>query len=117
LLDDLLLRKLAAVEARYDELSAMLGDATVLANRQQMQKLSKEHADLRELIEKLREHREISRRAADARELQKDPEMRELAHEEEVGLLAEQEALEQQMKMLLVPKDPNDEKNILLEIR
>ena len=117
MLDELLLRKLAAVEARYDELSAMLGDATVLANRQQMQKLSKEHADLRELIEKLREHREIVRRADEARELQKDPELREMAHQEESELSAEQEKLEQQMKLLLMPKDPNDEKNILLEIR
>jgi peptide chain release factor 1 len=116
-LDELLLRKLAAVEARYDELSAMLGDATVLANRQQMQKLSKEHADLRELIEKLREHREIVRRADEARELQKDPELREMAHQEESELSSEQEKLEQQMKLLLMPKDPNDEKNILLEIR
>ncbi|HEV3032146.1 MAG TPA: peptide chain release factor 1 [Polyangia bacterium] len=117
MLDELLLRKLAAVEARYDELSAMLGDATVLANRQQMQKLSKEHADLRELIEKLREHREIVRRADEARELQKDPELREMAHQEESELSAEQEKLERQLKLLLMPKDPNDEKNILLEIR
>ncbi len=117
MLDDLLLRKLAGVEARYVELDAMLGDATVLANRQQMQKLSKEHADLRELVEKLREHRELGKRAEDARELQKDPEMREMAHEEEKEVLAQQEVLEQQMKVLLMPKDPNDEKNILLEIR
>jgi peptide chain release factor 1 len=117
MLDDLLLRKLAAVEIRYDELSAMLSDATVLANRQQMQKLSKEHADLRELIEKLREHRELGKRADEARELQKDPEMRDMAHEEEKELLAQQETLEQQMKVLLMPRDPNDDKNILLEIR
>jgi peptide chain release factor 1 len=116
-LDDLLLRKLSAVEARYEELSAMLGDPTVLANRQLMQKLSKEHADLRELCEALRQHREIVRRAQEARELQKDPEMREMAHQEEGELLAEQEKLEQQMKVLLMPRDPNDEKNILLEIR
>jgi peptide chain release factor 1 len=116
-LDELLLRKLSAVEARYEELSAMLGDPTVLSNRQQMQKLSKEHADLRELIEKLREHRDIVRRADEARELQKDPEMRDMAHQEESDLLVQQEELEQQMKLLLVPKDPNDEKNILLEIR
>jgi peptide chain release factor 1 len=117
MLDELLLRKLAVVEQRYDELQAMLGDATVLANRQQMQKLSKEHADLRELIEKLREHRELARRAEDARELQKDPEMRDMAHEEEKEVLGQQEVLEQQMKVLLMPRDPNDEKNILLEIR
>src|SRR5258708_24709973 len=95
----------------------MLGDPTVLANRQQMQKLSKEHADLRELIERLGEHREIVRRADEARELQKEPEMREMAHQEESDLLAEQEKLEEQMKLILVPKYPNDETNILLEIR
>jgi len=117
MLDDLLLRKLAAVEQRYVELDAMLGDATVLANRQQMQKLSKEHADLRELIEKLREHRELGKRAEDARELQKDPELRDMAREEETQVTAEMEALEQQMKVLLMPRDPNDDKNILLEIR
>ncbi|MDB4981392.1 MAG: peptide chain release factor 1 [Myxococcales bacterium] len=117
MLDELLLRKLAAVETRYDELSAMLSDPTVLANRQQMQKLSKEHADLRQLIERLREHREIVRRVSEARDLQKDPEMREMARQEESDLLVEQETLEQQMKVLLMPRDPNDEKNILLEIR
>jgi peptide chain release factor 1 len=116
-LDELLLRKLSAVETRYEELSAMLGDPVVLSNRQQMSKLSKEHADLRELIEKLREHKELERRAVDARELQKDPEMRDMAHEEEREILAQQEALEQQMKVLLMPRDPNDDKNILLEIR
>ncbi|MES1208116.1 MAG: peptide chain release factor 1 [Pseudomonadota bacterium] len=117
MLDELLLGKLAAVEARYEELSGLLSDPDVLANRQQMQKLSKEHADLRELIDVLRQHREIARRATEARELQKDPEMRELARQEEAELGGEQERLEKQLKELLMPKDPNDEKNILLEIR
>ena len=117
MLDDLLLGKLAAVEARYEELSGLLSDPAVLANRQQMQKLSKEHADLRELIERLREHREVTRRIGEARELQKDAEMRDLARQEESELSGEQERLEKQLKELLMPKDPNDEKNILLEIR
>ncbi len=117
MLDQLLLDKLAGVEARYQELDRMLADPAVLANRQQMQKLGKEHADLRELIEALREHREVSRRVTDARELQKDPEMRELARQEETELTGEQERLEKSLKVLLMPKDPNDEKNILLEIR
>jgi peptide chain release factor 1 len=116
-LDDLLLRKLAAVELRYEELSNKLSDPAVIANRQSMQKLSKEHADLRELIEVLREHREVVKRVNEARELQKDPEMRDLAHQEETELLAEQERMEQRMTVLLMPRDPNDDKNILLEIR
>ena len=117
MLDELLLGKLAAVESRYDELSTLLSDPAVIANRQQMQKLAKEHADLRELIAALRDHRDVVRRLGEARELQKDPEMRELARQEEGELASEQDRLEVQMKQLLMPRDPNDEKNILLEIR
>ncbi len=117
MLDELLLGKLAGVEARYEELSGLLSDPVVLANRQQMQKLSKEHADLRDLIEALRQHRDVTRRIGEARELQKDPEMRELARQEESELAGEEQRLEKQLKELLMPKDPNDEKNILLEIR
>jgi peptide chain release factor 1 len=117
LLDQLLLDKLAGVEARYQELDGMLADPAVLSNRQQMQKLSKEHSDLREIVETFRLYRDVSKRAVEARELQKDPEMRELARQEEVELTAELERLEKQLKTLLMPKDPNDEKNILLEIR
>ncbi len=117
MLDQLLLDKLAGVEARYQELDGMLADPAVLANRQQMQKLSKEHSDLREVVETFRLYRDVSKRAVEARELQKDPEMRELARQEEVELTAELERLEKSLKTLLMPKDPNDEKNILLEIR
>ncbi|HEY4392770.1 MAG TPA: peptide chain release factor 1 [Polyangia bacterium] len=112
-----MLDKLAGVEARYQELDGMLADPAVLANRQQMQKLAKEHSDLREVVETFRLYRDVSRRAVEARELQKDPEMRELARQEEVELSDELERLEKQLKTLLMPKDPNDEKNILLEIR
>jgi peptide chain release factor 1 len=117
LLDQLLLDKLAGVEARYQELDQMLADPVVLANRQQMQKLSKEHSDLREIVDTFRQFRDLSARVAGARELQKDPEMRDLAHQEETALAAEQERMSKDLKALLMPKDPNDEKNILLEIR
>jgi peptide chain release factor 1 len=117
LLDQLLQGKLAAVEARYDELDRMLADPAVLANRQQMQKLSKEHSDLREVVDTFRQHRDVQKKVDEARELQKDPEMRELARQEETELTAEQERLEKSLKELLMPKDPNDDKNILLEIR
>jgi len=116
-LDQLLLGKLAAVETRYEELSQLLSDPVVLANRQQMQKLSKEHADLRELVDVLRQHRDVSGRMVEAHEMLKDPEMRDLARQEESELGVEQERLEKTLKELLMPKDPNDDKNILLEIR
>jgi peptide chain release factor 1 len=117
LLDQLLLGKLAGVEARYEELDRMLADPAVLANRQQMQKLSKEHSDLREVVDVFRQYRDLTSRVAEARELQKDPEMRDLARQEETELGAEQERMEKDLKALLMPRDPNDEKNILLEIR
>ena len=117
MLDQLLLAKLASVETRYEELSAMLADPAVIGNRQQMQKLSKEHSDIRELIETLRVYRDVDKRIGEARDMQKDPEMREMARQEETELGGEQERLEKTLRELLMPKDPNDEKNIILEIR
>src|SRR5215510_12604390 len=115
MLDDLLLTKLSAVESRFEELSGKLSDPEVLARPPTLQKLAKEHADLRELVDTLRQHRELGQRAEEARELQKDPEMRELARHEEEELGAELTKLEERLTFLLLPKDPNDEKNILLE--
>jgi peptide chain release factor 1 len=117
MLDELLLGKLSAIENRFDELTAKLSDPVVLAQTQVMQKLAKEHSDLRELVETFRIHRDVSQRMAEARELQKDPEMRELARAEEGDLLTEQGRLEERLTFLLLPKDPNDDKNIMLEIR
>jgi peptide chain release factor 1 len=117
MLDDLLLNKLAAVEQRFEELSGKLGDPTVVGNRQMFQRMSKEHSDLRELVEAFRAHRELGKRASEARDMQKDPEMRDLAYDEERQITAEQETLDERIKVLLLPKDPNDDKNIMLEIR
>jgi peptide chain release factor 1 len=117
MLDDRLLAKLNALEHRFEELGGKLSDPEVLAKPQQMQKLAKEHAELRELVEAVRQHRELGKRVEEARELQRDLEMREMARQEETDLLAEQERLEGQIKVLLLPRDPNDDKNIILEIR
>ena len=82
-----------------------------------MQKLGKEHSDLRELVETLRQYRDVDRRIDEAREMQKDPEMRELARQEETRARRRAGAAGEDAKELLLPKDPNDEKNIILEIR
>jgi len=116
-LDELLLSKLAAVEQRFEEISGKLADPAVMANRQSFQKMSKEHADLRDLVDAFRTYRDLGKRAVDAREMQKDPEMRDLAYEEERAITSEQAGLEERMKILLLPRDPNDDKNIMLEIR
>jgi peptide chain release factor 1 len=117
MLDDLLLGKLSAIENRFEELTSKLSDPEILAQTQLMQKLAKEHSDLRELVDTYRVHRDIVRRIAEAREMQKDPEMRDLARAEESELTDELGRLEERLTILLLPKDPNDEKNILLEIR
>jgi len=116
-LDDLLLSKLAAVEQRFEEVSGKLSDPAVMANRQAFQKMSKEHSDLRELVDAIRVRRELMKRLDDAREMQKDPEMRDLAFEEEREIGGERAELEERIKVLLLPRDPNDDKNIMLEIR
>jgi peptide chain release factor 1 len=117
MLDQSLLAKLTDVERRYEELGGKLSDPEVLAKPGAMQKLAKEHSDLRELVETLRLYQDVSRRADEARELERDPEMREMAREEHRSLSDHQGRLEEQLKQLLLPKDPNDDKSILLEIR
>jgi peptide chain release factor 1 len=116
-LDDLLLSKLAAVEQRFEEVSGKLSDPAIMANRQAFQKMSKEHSDLRELVDCIRIRRDLTQRIDDARDMQKDPEMRDLAYEEERTIGAERNELEERIKVLLLPRDPNDDKNIMLEVR
>lgn len=117
MLDPRLLGKLKDVEARYEDLGRQLSDPEIIAKPTVLNKLAKEASDMRELVEHLRTYRGLQERLAGAQELMKDPEMREMAQaeEQEVGLLRDD--LERRMTILLLPKDPNDEKNVLLEVR
>jgi len=112
--------KMTALEARFDEVSGMLGQPEIIAKRSEFTKLSKEHADLSDLIDAWREYRKLISDIEGARELvdsESDAEMRELAREELTGLESGREEFEHRIKILLLPKDPNDAKNILLELR
>jgi peptide chain release factor 1 len=115
------LDKLAEIEAKYDELTAQLGKAEVLADPALYQKTAKARAELTEIVEKFREWKTISKEVKDTKTLadesSSDPEMKALAHEELLGLETRWEKVEQELKILLLPKDPNDEKNVVLEIR
>jgi peptide chain release factor 1 len=114
-----LLDKLASVEARYDDLMHRLADPAVQADPAEFRTLSKALRDTEDLAEKSREYRSVLKDLAGARELAggADAEMAELAAQE-VAALGEREAtLLAEIKVLLLPKDPNDEKNVLLEIR
>ncbi|BDV44494.1 peptide chain release factor 1 [Geotalea uraniireducens] len=109
--------KIQELERRYQELESLLADPTVIANQPEFRKLSREHNDLTELVEAFRRYKKVLAEIDGNRELLADPEMKEMA-EAELGELAERkEALEGEIKILLLPKDPNDNKNIIIEIR
>jgi peptide chain release factor 1 len=111
--------KLASVEARYEGLMASLGTTAVQNDPAEYRKQAKALSDLEPLVEKYREFKAVAAEIAQAEELVKasDPEMRELAEEELSALGARRSQIQDDLKILLVPKDPNDEKNVLLEIR
>ena len=111
--------KLSSVQARYDELSARLGTAELQSDPTEYKKAAKTLAELEPLVDKFREFKGVERDIAGAEELAAgaDTDMRELAEEELKSLTARRELLLQELKMLLIPKDPNDEKNVILEIR
>jgi peptide chain release factor 1 len=115
-----LYEKLDQVEARYEELTAQLSSPEVLADSARIQKLAKMHAELSEIVKKYREWKRIDAQLRDAKQLAAesgDADMRQLAHEEEKHLTARKEAAEDELKALLLPPDPLDEKNVILEIR
>ena len=111
--------KLDQIESRYEDLSQQLGDPAVLADGARYQKLARLHSELGGIVEKYREWKGLRQGVADTRDVldDADPEMRALA-EQELGHLEERAAAaEQQLKVLLTPRDPNDEKSVVLEIR
>ncbi len=111
--------KLAEVAQRHAELTRMLSDPDVIARRSDFQKYAKEHADLGELVETYERYTRVEREMDENKALleEKDAELRAMARDEAARLSAEKEQLAEKLKLLLLPKDPNDEKNILLEIR
>ena len=115
-----LLEKLQAVEDKYEELASLLADPDVLADVKKWQSYNKELSDLTPIVEKFRTYKKIKQELAEDRALfdeQPDAELRHLA-ELEIADLSEQEiALEKELPLLLLPKDPNDEKNVIMEIR
>jgi peptide chain release factor 1 len=111
--------KLASVEARYDELLASIGTAAVQNDPAEYRKQAKALSELEPLVEKFREYKIVAGEIGQAEELAtgSDADMRALAQEELEGLVVRRDTLESELKVLLLPKDPNDEKNVILEIR
>ena len=109
--------KLETVEKRYEELTKMISDPEVISNHTEWQKLMKEHASIEEIVLKFREYKKEKQAMEEAEELMKDPEMKELAEEEYYASKEKLPEIEEELKILLIPKDPDDDKNIICEIR
>ena len=111
--------KLHAVQRRYDELVNLLGTAEVQSDPSEYRKLAKSASEMEPLVERFREYQTIVRDLTQTEELAAsgDADMRELAQEELKSLTARRDVLLGELKVLLIPKDPNDEKNVVLEIR
>lgn len=114
-----MLEKLAEIEANFEELSKKLQDPNIVQDQKTYRQIAKEHASLKELVEVFREYKKIDHELAGNRELAQssDEELRELAKADISVLEAKKQELEEHLKILLLPKDPNDDKNIILEIR
>ncbi len=109
--------KIAELSRRHEELEALLADPAVLSNQTEFRKLNREHAELSPLVAAYRDYRKVLAEIEDNRELLTDPEIREMA-EVEIGQLETRKGdLEGEIKVLLLPKDPNDDRSIVLEIR
>jgi peptide chain release factor 1 len=111
--------KLQSEEARYEDLTARLGTTEVQSDTNEYRKHAKALAELEPLVERFREYKSVAQELAQAEELLAggDPDMRDLAREEVKSLAAKRDALIADLKILLIPKDPNDEKDVVLEIR
>ena len=109
--------KLENVEKRYEELNKKIADPEVIANQSEWQKLMKEHADITPIVEKYREYKKAQTAEAELKEMLNDKEMHDLAQEELNEVREKLPKIEEELKLLLVPKDPNDDKNVIMEIR
>lgn len=115
-----MLDRLQALEDRYNKLNEMLSDPEVISDTKKLREYSKEQAGLEDVVQAHREYREVTSQLADAKEMledESDNEMLEMAKMEVSELSSRKEELEEQMKILLLPKDPNDDKNVIMEIR
>jgi len=113
----MLLAKLESIDKRYQELESLLAKPDIIADRESFQKYSIELAGLREIYQKSQELKKIVKENQELDSMAKDEEMKEMALAEQKTLAEKQTTLEKEIEILLLPKDPNDEKNIIIEIR
>src|SRR6266403_2331552 len=112
--------RLDQIEKRYDELTQALASPEIMGDSSKYQKTAKAHSEISEIVEKYREYKDLVKGIAESKAVladEKDPEMRAYAQEELAKLEPRVSLVEEDLKVLLLPKDPNDEKNVIIEIR
>ena len=110
-------QKLEDVEKRYEELNKLISDPDVISNQNEWKKLMKEHSSIEEVVMKYREYKNTKKAMEEAKEMMSDPELKELAEEDMLNAKNKLPVLEEELKILLIPKDPNDDNNVICEIR
>lgn len=115
-----MLDRLQSLEDRYDKLNELLSDPEVISDTKKLRDYSKEQSDLEEVIQAYREYKDVTTQLQDAKEMlneEQDSDMVEMVKSEVSELSSRKEELEERLKVLLLPKDPNDDKNVIMEIR
>src|SRR5579859_6086896 len=115
-----LTEKLDQLDARYEEMTQQLSSAEIVNDSARLQKLAKQHSELEEIVNKHREYKQIEKDLAGAHEMlleAEDQDMKHMAQEEEKQLNERKNNVERELKLLLLPKDPNDDKSVIVEIR
>ena len=110
-------QKLEAVEKKYEDLTKKISDPEIISNQTEWQKYMKEHAEIQDVVEKYREYKKVKEQLEEAKQMLDDPELKELAQLDYEECKEKLPKLEEELKFLLIPKDPNDDKNIICEIR
>ena len=109
--------KLEAISDRFEEITALLADAEIQSDQNKFRELSQEYSQLEEVVEKYRQFQQLNEEIQESREMLEDPEMAELANESIADAEKNLALLEPELQKLLIPRDPNDNKNIFLEVR
>ncbi|HFT2183639.1 MULTISPECIES: peptide chain release factor 1 [Bacillus] len=115
-----MLDRLQAVENRYEKLNELLSDPAIISDSNKLREYSKEQSDIQETVEVYREYKDVREQLKDAKAMLEDKldaEMREMVKEEVSELESQDKTLSERLKILLVPKDPNDDKNVIVEVR
>ena len=110
-------QKLEDVEKRYEELNKKISDPEVIARQSEWKELMKEHSEIEDIVMKYREYKKVKKSFEDAKEMLSDPDLAELAEMEMLEAKDLMPKIEEELKILLIPKDPNDDKNVICEIR